>query len=220
MSAEAIYGAELRDIRAWCKEQDCFSWTSAEYQRDILDFILDHKSKGACVVEVGCYKGGLTALLALVCKKAGLHLYSMDIDKNSTSRARGVLDSLGLSVHATVQHATLPEFARATRLNGKPVLCILDGDHAYSAVLQDLKAVEDLQHRPFAVAFHDYSLRHPTTDERVSDAIRDFFGSSVSLNLIGMRMNGEGHATKESPQPDGHYWEVPGSEGAIAVLGR
>lgn len=220
MSAEAIYGTELSDIRSWCKENNCFSWTSPEYQRGILDFVLAHNDSGSCVIEVGCYKGGLTALLALLCKKSGLHLYSMDIDKNSAAGARGVLDSLGLSEHATVQHTTLPEFARSTKTNGKPVLCILDGDHAYSAVLQDLKAVEKLQHRPFAVAFHDYSLRHPTTDERVSDAITDFFGSSVSPELIGMRMNGEGHATREAPQPDGHYWQVPGSEGAIVTLGR
>lgn len=30
-------------------------------------------------------------------------------------------------------------------------------------------------------------------------------------------MNGQGQPTREAPQPDGHYWEVPGSEGALAI---
>jgi hypothetical protein len=66
--------------------------------------------------------------------------------------------------------------------------------------------------------FHDYSLRHPTTDERVDEALRDHFGKDSRPRPIGQQMNGTAHATQQNPQPDGHYWQVPGSEGAILLL--
>ncbi len=212
MSFEELHDKELSSIRKWCSERGSFSWTSPQYQSDILNFVYDNRDKGSCVVEVGCYKGGLTALLAFVCKQAGLSLYSMDISKESVETSLGVLNGLGLGGNASVEVSTLTEFVPRNKITRAPVLCILDGDHAYDAVLFDIRACSKIHPKPYAIAFHDYSLRHPTTDERVSDAIDDYFGASTPRKLIGQPMNGTGHATKETPQPDGHWWHVPGSE--------
>jgi cephalosporin hydroxylase len=209
---------EIAAVKKWCAEHGTFSWTSPQYQNDILSFVSDNASQGDCVIEVGCYKGGLTALLALACKHSGLKLYSLDIAQESVESARSVLAGVGLDQHAVVERITLQEFVASGRFSGKPVLCILDGDHAYNAVILDLDACAVLKPKPYAIAFHDYSLRHPTTDERVSDAIDDYFGASMVRTLIGQPMNGSGHATKEVPQPDGHWWNVPGSEGAIVLM--
>lgn len=82
---------------------------------------------------------------------------------------------------------------------------------------KDLKLTERL--KTYAIGFHDYCLRHPEFDERVADAVRDRFGGGAKPTPIGLIMTGEGHATKENPQPDGHYWKVPGSEGDLLALG-
>lgn len=218
MPVEEIYGEELSRIRAQCQENGTFSWTSPQYQSDLLNFINDHRKHGHAVVEVGCYKGGLSALLALLCSRNGQHLFTMDIDPTAVASTNDVLDRCGVHGCATVFHGGLAAFAASGLLTSTPVLCILDGDHAYDAVKLDLEAVNLLSHRPYALAFHDYSLRHPTTDERVDEAVRDFWNGKVTPRPIGLRMNGQGHPTREAPQPDGHYWEVPGSEGALAIL--
>ena len=47
----------------------------------------------------------------------------------------------------------------------------------------------------------------------------DSFGPSVDIRLIGAKMTaGSAYPTIDRPQPDGHYWETPGSEGAIVML--
>lgn len=81
---------------------------------------------------------------------------------------------------------------------------------------KDLTSTDAL--KPRAIGFHDYCLQHPEFDGRVDDAVRDHFGEGVKPSAIGLIMNGEGHATKENPQADGHYWKVPGSEGPLLVL--
>lgn len=218
MSVEEIYAEELSKIREYCQKSGTFSWTSPQYQSDLLNFVYDHRESGRAVIEVGCYKGGLSALLALLCGRNGLRLFTMDIDPTAVASTNRVLEQCGVHSCATVFHGGLAAFAVSGLLDQTPVLCILDGDHAYDAVKRDLEAVYLLPHRPYAVAFHDYSLRHPTTGEQVDEAVRDFWNGKVAPRLIGLRMSGQGHPTRQAPQPDGHYWEVPGSEGALVVL--
>jgi predicted O-methyltransferase YrrM len=219
MTVEEAHGPALQRIRDHCQAEGKFSWTSPQYQSDILNFVHAHGDKGRSVIEVGCYKGGLTALLAHVCRESGLHLHTMDIDPTAIASVTKLLADLKLDTAVTVHHGALSAFTAKARRGDDAVLCILDGDHAYKAVRADLQAVARLPARPYAIAFHDYSLRHPTTDERVDEAVADHFGPKAEPRLIGMRMNGEGHATAAAPQPDGHYWKVPGAEGAILVLG-
>ena len=218
MTVEQAFGPALQRIREYCQAEGKFSWTSPKYQSDILNFVHANRDKGASVIEVGCYKGGLTALLAHVCKENGLHLHTMDIDANAVESVKKVLSDLGLAGNVTVHHSPLSAFVLKAGYWRRPILCILDGDHAYDAVLADLDAVGRLPQAPYALAFHDYSLRHPTTNERVDDAVRDHFGPNAQPRLIGAAMNGEGHPTEAAPQPDGHFWKVPGSEGAILIL--
>jgi hypothetical protein len=53
----------------------------------------------------------------------------------------------------------------------------------------------------------------------VDDAVSQQFGSSVNIAMIGAQMTGDGnYPTLENPSEDGHYWKVPGSEGAMVTL--
>lgn len=209
---------ELDAIRRISHQLNRFSWTSDDYQRDLLNFILENKEKGAGVVEVGTYKGGLTAQLALICTRLGWPLWSMDVDSSSAATAADLLQRVGLTEAVNFHLGPLESFARTVQLRQRPVLVVLDGDHRYEAVVQDIASLYRLSPRPYAAAFHDYSLRHPTSGERVSEAVADCFGN-VPVRLIGARMDGTGpYPTKENPHADGHWWQVPGSEGAIVEL--
>ena len=209
---------ELDAIRKTSLDLGRFSWTSDDYQRDLLNFIFENREKGAGVVEVGTYKGGLTAQLALICSSLGWPLWSMDVDSSSAATAADLLQRVGLAETVNFHLGPLELFARTVQLRQRPVLVVLDGDHRYEAVVQDIHSLYRLSQRPYAAAFHDYSLRHPTSGERVSEAVADCFGD-VPVRLIGARMDGTGpYPTKENPQADGHWWQVPGSEGAIVEL--
>lgn len=118
----------------------------------------------------------------------------------------------------TLHHGTLGSFAEKVNLEQRPALIVVDGDHNYDAVVADIRSLYRLNRLPHAAAFHDYSLRHPTTGEQVEQALRDCF-KDQPVRLIGAKMNGSGpYATKDNPQPSGHWWEVPGAEGAIVEL--
>jgi hypothetical protein len=216
-SFEREFSDDLDKVRKVCERERCFSWTSAEYQSDVLNFVYENRDKGGAIVEVGCYKGGLAALFALLCQRFGFDFYTMDIDPTAIDSTKGILAKIGLDQNVLVFHGSLPTFVSEVSLSRRPVLN-LDGDHAYEAVMADIQAIERLRPRAYAVSFHDHSLRHPTTDERVDDAIRNSFEPGIRVTPIGMRMTGENHPTEESPFEDGHYWAVPGSEGALLIL--
>jgi hypothetical protein len=184
------------------------------YQKDMLSFVVENADKGGCVIEVGAYKGGLTVQLALLCQKLGLELHSIDAWDQAVRMTKEHLAGLGLPAH--VHYNNFPAFVASKPKLPKPVLLILDGDHAYDVVKADIAASRQLNPRPYAIGFHDYSLRHPTTNERVSDAVGEEFPEGA-IRLIGAVFNGSGHPTKEAPQDDGHYWQVPGREGAIVL---
>lgn len=214
-----MFEAKFEEIRAISKEMECFSWTSREYQDDILNFLIENREQGFGIIEVGCYKGGLSALLAYLCQQFDWPFYTLDIDPTATESTRKLLERLGLDNITTIHLGPLSSFTDTVVLKERPALIILDGDHQYDAVLEDIKATYRLNKLPYAAVFHDFSLRHPTSGELVDQAVRDSFGKDCSIRNIGARMTGDAkYPTIEKPSDDGHWWDVPGSEGAIVTL--
>jgi hypothetical protein len=211
--------AELASIRNCAKKEKWFSWTSDQYQNDVVRFLVDNQQAGCGVIEVGCFRGGLSAQLACVCRHFRWPFYTMDIAKSAVKTTAQRLKRLNLGNHSAVFHGSLQQFVKKTYLHQRPVAIVIDGDHCYEAVLKDIQSVYQLNQLPFGAAFHDFSLRHPTTGERVDDAIHASFGDEVHVRKIGRQFNNQGdYPTKLSPGPEGHYWETPGSEGAIVQL--
>jgi len=211
---------QLHSVRRIGAEMGQFSWTSDKYQTDLLDFVLGNRARGAGIIEVGTYKGGLTVQLAVICARLDWPLWSLDISQEFLDLAGGLLRRAGLVDRVRFYLGTLADFAASVRLPGQPLLAILDGDHAYDAVVRDIRSLYGLNQPPYAAAFHNYSLRHPTTGENVERAIKDCFGD-WPVRYMGAEIDGASPAsfpTREQPFSDGHWWEVPGSEGAIVVL--
>lgn len=213
-----MYEEEFDRIRRVSQEMGCFSWTSREYQDDILQFLLEHSGRGYGVIEVGCYKGGLSALLGYLCRQLRWPFFTIDIDETAVASTQKLLLTLDLLEGTTIHHGGLDTFVQSVTLSERPALVILDGDHRYEAVVDDLNSVYKLNKLPHTAVFHDYSLRHPTSGERVDEAVRDCLGDWPVKN-IGARMDGSGkYPTRDKPSEDGHWWNVPGSEGAIVDL--
>jgi hypothetical protein len=213
-----MFEEKFDHIRKVSHEMGCFSWTSREYQDDILNYLIEHRDCGYGVIEVGCYKGGLSALLAFLCHEFKWPFYTIDIDESAVTSTRKLLSTLDLLEGVNIHHGTLASFVPKASLSDRPALVILDGDHRYEAVVEDINNVYRLPKLPFAAAFHDFTLRHPTSGEKVDQAVKDCMGD-WPVRHIGARMDGgEKYPTKEKPSDDGHWWEVPGSEGAIVEL--
>ncbi|MBB6487482.1 class I SAM-dependent methyltransferase [Rhizobium lusitanum] len=214
-----MFGEELDRVRKVSKETGCESWTSLDYQNHILNYLMENRDRGfEGVIEIGCYKGGLSAMLGFICQQFKWPFFAVDIDENSILSTRRLLSSLMLLENATIHHGTLASFARTAVLKQRPVLIILDGDHRYEAVVDDIQMVYSLNKLPLAAAFHDYSLRHPSSGEKVDQAVKNCFGD-WPIQHIGALMDGTGpYPTRERPAEDGHWWDVPGYEGALVQL--
>ena len=194
------------------------SSTSIPYQDAIARFIFENVHKGGVIIEVGCYKGGLTAQLALMAKVSGSHLCTIDIAPEWISHTKVLLEKFNLNTHTTYYCGTFDNFADTTTFGKRPLLLVIDGDHRYEFVLKDIQSIYRLNKIPYAVAFHDFSLRYVNTYNTFVDrAIFDSFGPDIELLRIGAQIDESPYMPKKNnPDPkDGFYWEEHGSEGAI-----
>lgn len=208
--------AEIRDE---LRHLGNHSHTSDAFQDDILHIIETERDRGGCVIEVGCYRGGLTAQIAAICLKWQKQLYVVDINADYLNIAK-------LSVATAVEQdntiyflGSLTDFYASGVLVHDPILVFIDGDHRYAGVVQDITAILASERPPYAVAFHDFSLRYANADladVRVDRAIYDNFGSAIRLAPLG-EIAGTGLTAKTEPQADGHYHQFGQPEGVLLL---
>jgi hypothetical protein len=211
----------LAQIRRTLTQIERSSDTSAKFQDDLLGFIEQNHFNGFSVVEVGCYVGGLTAQLAFVAKKFNLEFDVIDIDPGYLNVAANTVDRVGLTECVRFHAIDLTSFVRNSPGYGKPTLVFVDADHRYDGVVTDIRAIKSFASRPYACAFHDFSLRYadgPLTDVRVDCAIMDEFGPGAPLTFIG-EIAGQGTTLRTEPGADRHFHEHGQSEGVLIVLG-
>jgi hypothetical protein len=104
-------------------------------------------------------------------------------------------------------------------LEHKPLLVFVDGDHTYSGVVKDIKAIYQLNRRPYAMAFHDSSLRSFKYENTHADkAIHDAFGRGVKYKRIGVQFGEHPTPSRDKPSASGSYWEYNGSEAVIVEI--
>lgn len=98
---------EFARIREISKDMEWFSWTSLEYQDAILTYLMEHRDQGVGVIEVGCYRGGLSALLSCVCRSFKWPFITMDIDQAAINSTKNLLKTLNLLDGVTLHHGSL-----------------------------------------------------------------------------------------------------------------
>jgi glycosyltransferase involved in cell wall biosynthesis len=209
----------LAEARARLLQLGNHSHTSTEFQDDVLHFIDRHADVGGAVIEVGCYRGGLTAQLALVCRRLGKTLYVIDVDEQYMAIAKESVQAVTYDAHVRYYLGTFPQFVAEGRCREQVILTLIDADHRYDGVRRDITAVYAMTPLPHAVAFHDFSLRYVTAelkDVRVDRAILDAFGEDARYVRLG-QVAGLGPTMATSPGQDGHYHERGQPEGVLLL---
>jgi predicted O-methyltransferase YrrM len=190
--------------------------TSSVLHADLYHYVVSHHTQGHGLLEIGCYKGSSSLVLAYAARELGMPFQTIDINRAYLDDTRHLLEDLGLADRVSYFHGTMTEFAQRVDLDRCPLLVFVDGDHTYPAVVRDIQAIYQLSQRPAAIAFHDYSLRsHRYDGIRVDLAIRAAFGPSVELRRIGVQFGAQPVPSRAQPSASGSYWEIDGSEGVI-----
>ncbi len=206
-------------IRQRLDELGNHSHTSLNFQDDILNFVRKHGSCGNAVVEVGCYRGGLTAQLAFLCAQLGKLLYVIDISEEYLTITKNTVRAICNDKHVRYYCGDFSCFVQDGICTSQVILTFIDGDHRYEGVVKDIKALYSMKPIPFAMAFHDFSLRY-ATDEleniRVDQAIIDCLGLGIRYQALG-EIAGQGKILRTTPGEDGHYHEEGSSEGVLLI---
>ena len=198
---------------------DFHAETGPVLHTDLYEYIRGNKDKGKGVIEIGSYKGASSIVLAYVCKELQMSFYTLDINQGYLAYTRDLLEELGLAAHTTFFPGSAADFAQVTRLEYKPLLVFVDGDHTYSGVVKDIKAIYQLNRRPYAMAFHDFSLRSFKYENiNVDRAICDTFGQRVEYKRIGVQFGEHPTPSQDNPSAQGSYWEYNGSEAVLVEI--
>ncbi|ULP71049.1 class I SAM-dependent methyltransferase [Nodularia sphaerocarpa] len=210
----------LNNLMQAIQESGNWSHTSIKYQNDVATVLQNLGDHGDCVIEVGCYKGGLTAQLSFLLQQTSKTLIVIDIDSEMIRTTKKLLQKQNLEKNVEFFTGTLQQFIDSQIGERKPSLLVIDGDHRYSGVIADIKAVESMKNKPASIIFHDYSLRYlensGLTDVLVDRAIHDSWGDKIKVTFIGDKPEKGGFLNlKENPGPHGHYFNEGGSEGAL-----
>jgi hypothetical protein len=199
-----------------------YSHTSTKFQDDLINCARAFAGQGNCLIEVGCFRGGLTAQFAAIAQVLGQEVHVIDIDAGYLEVAQ---QSVQTTVGATNVAFHLSDFAAfAARADERirASLVLIDGDHRYAGVVADIHALFAMPVRPFAAAFHDFSLRYATptlADVRVDRALSDSLGEGFPHTPIGEVARPGGFLTV-TPGEDGHYHELDCPEGVLVECGR
>ena len=95
MKNHCIEHTEIAKLEQFATDHDMESMTSPKYRRDMAYFIANNAHRGNCVCQVGCYKGGLSIILAYLCKLLGKKLVICEIDRGYAEFVREKMILLG-----------------------------------------------------------------------------------------------------------------------------
>lgn len=208
----------IENIRATLSEMGNFSHTTDKFQNDLLHHARAFASHGNCLIEVGCYRGGLTSQFAWLAKQLGQHLHVIDIDPGYLYVAKESVQATSDDSNVSFHLCDFATFIQGEGRDINPSFALIDGDHYYNGVVADIKALLSMPIRPYGVAFHDYSLRHadPELSEiRVDLALKDTLGPDFPHTKIG-EVSREGGPLRTKPGNDNsHFHELAVSEGVL-----
>lgn len=201
------------------------SWTTPQWQEDILAFIRAHREEGSCVVELGCALGGNTCQFANLCAELELTLYVVDTSPVYIEKTKDALRHFGY--FGIKERVIFCECDIQTFAAGNPdldiILVVHDSDHEFMLPVQDIGALYKFNRLPRGIIFHDFCMRRFNVQNpndphiyctAIDKAIQYCMGDGVKPQPVG-ELFIEGHYnTIHNPNPAGIYYAYPFSEGA------
>lgn len=202
----------LQEIRRFIFEKDSCSQSKTSYQDNVLFFLRNNAFRGDNIVEVGCYKGGLTAQYAYLCKELGKRLYVVDVDKDLLEHTEKIVKELGYADVVSYHLMDYETFTATKFFPNKTIATIIDADHSYIGCLKDCRVLQKVLPAMYGVIFHDFTLRYLSWDGvGVDRAIYEVFGQNVRLYPIGFQS-----VCSETPTPEEAY--LAANEGVVMVV--
>jgi hypothetical protein len=209
---------ELEQIRARLAADGNHSHTTRKFQDDLLSFAEKFAAYGNTVIEVGCWRGGLSAQFAYLARKLGQRCAIIDIDETYLNYARAAVEMAGSSDFVSFHHGDFKSFVAAADPKMRPTLVLIDANHQYDAVVADIGTLYSMPSVPYSAAFHDFSLRYSfpqLSDVRVDLALHHAFGQDFEHVDIG-ELAAPGGTLRLTPHQDnGHYHAQGYSEGVL-----
>ncbi|MGF1483252.1 MAG: class I SAM-dependent methyltransferase [Opitutales bacterium] len=212
-----LESSELAELYTQAQRIEGFvSMTSAAYLNAISRKALNGYAEVNSLIEIGCYHGNATILLAWLARRFEATLDVIDIDADNLAFTKNVITQLGLQgSHIQFHLSDFPTWVEAGHERTSPLYMVIDGDHAYDGVRRDIEAVLRMQQPPEWIAFHDFHLRtqRDWIDFAVDRAIFDSLGDDLEVELIGTEFPTTPHFDQWQ-----NYFEPGGREGALVRL--
>lgn len=214
--------SSLQEVRAFLAEKGSSSHTTDTYQADIFQTMISCLDAGNCVIEVGTFMGGLSCQLAFLLENTGKDLVLIDISQDYLGWTKSLIQELGISTSIIGFVGTFQQFIEQ-HPEIQPGFIVIDGDHAYEGVVQDIQAAKRLNHQPAAIAFHDFSLRYCGSEAsriRVDKAIVDeYLSQGYRYKEIGATGTDSGITRISNVSASGnyHYHDHHCNEGLLVV---
>lgn len=201
-------------------ESEC----SPYYYHHVLSYLEQFGPAIDCVIEVGCYMGGFSVLLAQWARERGvrhiivefnLHylLFTWERIVRIDPDAAGCVDCW---------HGAFPDFveAHADDLRGASVFIQMDGPHDYTGVVRDLAAARELGDAVHSIACHDTHLRSANLklDLFVDRAVHAVFADEAAYRPAGFNTGGWVSSPELDASHNALYNKPDAFEGAIISM--
>ena len=201
----------------------CEDQCSAQYYFDIVRTLRDFNGEFGHVVEVGCYLGGASSILAGCMDRFDFTLDIVDISPQfllySHERLRRMYpDAAG---RVRLFHGDLPSYVREVMMTQPRDGTIIhhDGAHDFNQVVKDMAALSFVREQLYAIIAQDTHLRGTVEHMNFVDmALYAVFGMDLTYCPIGAHYDEHDSVTHPN-QYQGNYF-IPGqAEGYVLPMG-
>lgn len=145
-----------------------------------LAFLTEHCWDAKIVIEIGCWQGATTKMLADAVSKSGLVIAVDPWHREYTAQAYEVFKrfmeyEISTGKVQVVRYPSAKAFNSLQHLTDKVDLVYIDGEHRYGAVLNDINNYYQLV-RPHGIICGD-DFNYPSVEK----AVRKFFGDNFDV---------------------------------------
>lgn len=219
----------LEEIRTLLSEKKSSSQTTLRYQADVFETMINCLEEGDCVIEIGVFKGGISCQLAFLLENTGKTLVLIDVVDEYLQWIQQLIQEIGIKTPVIYFTGTLEQFVNEY-FQIKPSLIIVDADHKYKGVRDDIQSIKRMKYQPVAVVFHDLSLRYCRSKNalqvRVDKAIVDsYLMYGYKYKEIGalrlckdVKEPLQGIINVSAEREDYHYHDKSYSEGMLVII--
>jgi hypothetical protein len=209
--------------KRWCETPlECEDQCSAQYYYDLVAALRDFNGEFSHVVEVGCYMGGATSILAGCMDSFDFTLDIVDISteclRYSYERARRMYPQAADRIR--IFHGDLPSYVREVMLAEPREGTIVhhDGAHDFNQVVKDMASLSFVREQLYAIIAQDTHLRGTVHHMTFVDmALYAVFGLDLNYCPIGARYEDDSDVTRPNIY-QGHYFVAGQAEGVVLPM--